>query len=453
MDGISINGNNGTDRTFVVGNLIGTRPNGASGFPNGRLGIDLNNGTRALLNGNVISGHGTGLRLWGTSARPMSNLINGEALPTGGPALDSRDNCITGNSAGTQVVYNGAGATTFLFENNWWGAANGPGGAGGGSGDPVAPEMDVTPFLTSAPSGCAVTPVADLSIAITLPAPVHAGETVTVSATVENAGPDPAAAATLQIALPEQTTITPPAGCAAGGPGIECPLPGIASGASLALEFDLALPPTARGTLSFTASVVSATLDPVAGNNSLIVERDIVAEADLGLTLSNASDPLVEGEITHYLLRIENAGPAQVDAAQVSLPAPSGLLAPRRDPSARGLGAVRVSWTGERGRSGVGRCRGRRPRRHQRHRRWRQSGPGDALGDQGARTAGDAGCTLGTGGGGRALHLWTARRQPWSQHRACRHDRAGRDGSAGRVAVDLRRRRRKLQRNRRGRRG
>lgn len=69
-----------------------------------------------------------------------------------GSVVDSwvHSSCISGNtSPNTGGVY--SGPTGFNATNNWWGAADGPSGAGSGSGDAVNNRVVVTPFLTT---GC-----------------------------------------------------------------------------------------------------------------------------------------------------------------------------------------------------------------------------------------------------------------------------------------------------------
>lgn len=61
---------------------------------------------------------------------------------------------ITGNT--NFGINNGGTSATINAENNYWGAANGPGPVGPGSGDRVTLNVDFDPFLT-APSSCAPT--------------------------------------------------------------------------------------------------------------------------------------------------------------------------------------------------------------------------------------------------------------------------------------------------------
>ena len=327
--GILLNGFNGTDRTFVVGNLVGTYPNGAAGLPNGSVGISLYGGTRALLNGNVVSGHTTGIRLLGASGQAMPTLLNGEALPTGGDPLDSSGNCVTDNDFGFNASTNGSSAATAVFENNWWGAANGPGAVGGGNGDLVSGLVDFDPFLATAPTGCAVTPLADLRVTVSgVPDPLRAGTAFTASVVVSNAGPDAAANASLRVALPAGAAVEPPPGCSVTDNELECALGSVAVGGpdeEIVAELPFEVPADAAGSLSLTVSVTSTTLDPAAGNNSVIVARDILREADVAVTLENADDALVEGVATRYTMRVSNAGPASVAGYVLALDAAPGL--------------------------------------------------------------------------------------------------------------------------------
>lgn len=315
--GIAINGFNGTDRTFILGNLIGTFPNGAPGLPNGQYGVQLFADTRALVNGNVISGHAQGIRLLGASGRTVPRFLNGEALPTGGDPLDSTNNCITGNATGAALVPNGGNAAAISFLGNWWGAANGPAGAGGGSGDAISAGIGFDPFLASAPAGCAVTEVADLQVVVQdVPSPLVAGTGFVATLGATNAGPDDVASASLSFTLPPGFSPDVPPLCALDAGQIVCPLGPIASGQTVSAPASFDLPPDASGNLVTTVSVTSPTLDPAAGNNSEIVNRSIVREVDLQVALALDTET-VEGATAQWTLRVENAGPSQSDAAEV----------------------------------------------------------------------------------------------------------------------------------------
>ncbi len=88
---------------------------------------------------------------------------------TAGLGSGSADNCVVGNTLG---VVNNTGVAVG-FENNWWGATDGPSGAGPGSGDSVSADVDFTPWLTNPPAQCNTAPVAsDATFTVKAGAPV-----------------------------------------------------------------------------------------------------------------------------------------------------------------------------------------------------------------------------------------------------------------------------------------
>ena len=63
-------------------------------------------------------------------------------------------------------------------------------------------------------------------------------------------------------------------------------------------------------TITNTSHVSSDTTDPVPGNNTGSVTSNIDREADLGITKSDAPDPVVAGENLVYTLTVHNYGPS-----------------------------------------------------------------------------------------------------------------------------------------------
>lgn len=120
-----------TTGNVVQGNLIGVDPTVTAGFGNAQ-GVRLFDGASAQVAGNRILGNAVGVLLEGGGQT--------EAGSTG--------NCVVFNADG--MIETG-GAT---FESAWWGAADGPSGAGPGSGDTVTAGVDFDPFLVAAPAGC-----------------------------------------------------------------------------------------------------------------------------------------------------------------------------------------------------------------------------------------------------------------------------------------------------------
>jgi hypothetical protein len=80
---------------------------------------------------------------WGDPAGIMIGADPGASTITvsGNRLVNNLPNGITNKAAALLVA-----------ENNWWGAADGPGGVGPGTGDPVSANVDYAPWLASAPS-------------------------------------------------------------------------------------------------------------------------------------------------------------------------------------------------------------------------------------------------------------------------------------------------------------
>lgn len=75
-------------------------------------------------------------------------------------AVNIHGSCIIGNRASSSSGVNGISNTvntTINATNNWWGVANGPGGAGGGLGDSITTMVTYQPYLTSPILGCITT--------------------------------------------------------------------------------------------------------------------------------------------------------------------------------------------------------------------------------------------------------------------------------------------------------
>ena len=127
----------------IVSNSIGVAADGIT-LMGTHDGITFNGG-RALVARNLIRTSGTGIYL---GHDPQSGIpakfLNNTMVGTSGVTLDSSDNCLQGNTFG--VLTPDPDPTTFA--GNWWGAADGPAGSNGGSGDYVSSYVTVTPFLT-----------------------------------------------------------------------------------------------------------------------------------------------------------------------------------------------------------------------------------------------------------------------------------------------------------------
>jgi hypothetical protein len=131
--GIALGGDAAGVGFLIDGNVFGTGPDDSS-HPNA-ISIRLSGvGSSVISNNRIVGSTTAGLSLAGTAA----------------VGSGSTGNCIADNNAGAT---NTTGSSVTL-ENNWWGSASGPSGAGTGTGDSVSPAIDFTPWLTTAPAAC-----------------------------------------------------------------------------------------------------------------------------------------------------------------------------------------------------------------------------------------------------------------------------------------------------------
>jgi hypothetical protein len=117
--------------------------------------IDVSSG---LFISNSVSSEGGGV-FGSAGAVRFDNSVFWENIAANGGALrlnnsggsTANNSCIMGNSD-TALVHLTGGQMNAT--NTWWGAADGPSGAGPGSGDSVDTGVNFTPFQTSAPDFC-----------------------------------------------------------------------------------------------------------------------------------------------------------------------------------------------------------------------------------------------------------------------------------------------------------
>jgi uncharacterized repeat protein (TIGR01451 family) len=175
---------------------------------------------------------------------------------------------------------------------------------------------------------------ADISVTkVDTPDPVNAGNQITYTITVTNAGPSNSASVTLSDAIPAGTTL---AFLAAPGAWV-CPLPP-ASGPVVCTHASLPVgtsvftlkvivdPTTAAGTvLTNTATVSSsATSDPNSGNDVATATTTVAASADLSVTKTDTPDPVNAGNQITYTITVTNAGPSNATSVTLTDTLPAG---------------------------------------------------------------------------------------------------------------------------------
>ena len=225
----------------------------------------------------------------GTGTPPTWSVVGG-SLPTG-LAL----NPLTGELAGT-IDPAARGVFEFTVQ--------------------VADE-DVPPQTDTQLLSISVDASADLSIAkLDDPDPAVAGNDLTYTITVSNAGPSTAMAVVITDSLPGSASfVSASAGCAEAAGQVQCAVGTLAPGTSAMVT--VAVRPTAPGILVNTASVTAAETDPTSPNVAT-ASTTVTASADLALTISDAPDPVVSGGNITYTLTVTNLGPSNATAVTVT---------------------------------------------------------------------------------------------------------------------------------------
>ena len=185
-------------------------------------------------------------------------------------------------------------------------------------------------------SDTALVPVdasADLSIVKTaLPSIVTAGETLTYTLTVSNAGPSAAQDVLVYDSLPAALL---DAEFSVGGGSFApwtSPYPArtLLPGATIVLTIRGTVSPSAlAGTLTNTATVSSSTPDPNPDNNTDSATVDVETSADLSVLKQGASSPAVPGQLFQYAITVRNAGPSDSQGVLLTDAVPITLLNPQ----------------------------------------------------------------------------------------------------------------------------
>ncbi|GAA1946624.1 hypothetical protein [Microbacterium deminutum] len=204
--------------------------------------------------------------------------------------------------------------------------------AASATSDPVAANNTGTATTT-------VSAVADVSVTKTAtPVQPAAGEDVTFTVTVSNAGPSVAAGTVLTDALPPGLTllgVDAPVGVACGGaPTLTCEIGSVAPGASVVIAVRMNVPSDFdldTGAVN-TAEVASDTPDPALGNNTATTTITTRAISDLFVLKWDTTDfptsdqpqPLNAGQTVTYRLAVANLGPSDASSARVVDTLPPG---------------------------------------------------------------------------------------------------------------------------------
>lgn len=170
-------------------------------------------------------------------------------------------------------------------------------------------------------------PDADLSVALLdAPDPVIAGQPLTYTVNVSNAGPsDTNVVAT--FTLPPELTLLATNGCVEDASGVPtCTLGLLAAGADDSYTVQATVSPGTTGTVDASVSVAGGITDSDPGNNTALANTLVLApNAELSVTLGDAPDPVLAGQTLTYTVNVANAGPLDATATVATLTLPPEL--------------------------------------------------------------------------------------------------------------------------------
>jgi uncharacterized repeat protein (TIGR01451 family) len=169
------------------------------------------------------------------------------------------------------------------------------------------------------------TNVANLSIGTLVnPGSARPGETVTLTHSINNAGPGAASTVSVTIsAAADLDFISNTGNCTTPFP---CNLGTLASGVSRTITstYRIASDHPGGGTLAATTTVASGTPDPSGANNSALASVTVLPRsANLAVTLSDGGASVVAGSWIVFNLGISNAGPSDASSLSLSYPLPA----------------------------------------------------------------------------------------------------------------------------------
>jgi uncharacterized repeat protein (TIGR01451 family) len=142
------------------------------------------------------------------------------------------------------------------------------------------------------------------------PDPAIAGDLLTYTVLVANAGPSDAYAVQVIDSLPEEVTLVsaePSQGTCAQA---SCDLGALAASGTATVTLVVQVDPGILGVLTNTVGLTTTTPDPTPGDHAAQTETTIVAFADLALNKGAEPDSVIAGDLLTYTLVITNHGPS-----------------------------------------------------------------------------------------------------------------------------------------------
>ncbi len=172
---------------------------------------------------------------------------------------------------------------------------------------------------------------ADLTIAKAGLGPFQAGGPFLYVIDVVNIGPSNATSVVLADTLPAglvpAVATSGKGSCTIVGQSVSCDLATLSPNESIQVFISGTVAPNLLpGPVANTATISSAAADPVPASNSSTDTSTIVREADLSVSKTPATDPLIAGGVAAYTITVTNAGPASADNVVITDVLPSSIV-------------------------------------------------------------------------------------------------------------------------------
>ena len=238
-------------------------------------------------------------------------------------------------------------------------------GCGGTFTDPNDPETDYIAPLVDEVTSCVVRlvvtdecgrsaflatffevfPKADLAITKTAPATINAGENITYTISVTNAGPSDGVDVVVEDILPAGLTLVSASPSVGSWTAPYWNVGTVAMGDTPSIEIIATVnSDVPDGTvLKNTATVTTKSTDENPANDTDSASTTVSAETDLAITKVDDVDPVLAGNNLTYTITVENLGPSDALDVEVEDVLPTGLTVVSVTPS--GAAWTAPNWT------------------------------------------------------------------------------------------------------------
>ena len=199
-----------------------------------------------------------------------------------------------------------------------------------------SPTHDPIPANNTDTEPTTVNAQADISVTKSdSPDPVVAGQNLTYTITVHNAGPSDAQNVSVADVLPAGMTLLTATPSVGSWLSPNWTIGTLAKGASVNIQLvALVNPNITQGTIRVnTATVTSTTPDPIPANNIDLEPTTINAIADLSIVKTDSPDPVLAGQNVTYTITVTNNGPSNAQSVSVNDVLPAGLTFVSATPS------------------------------------------------------------------------------------------------------------------------